>query len=235
LTDAGLARDRTLAARHRPAWRDSALGSVDPAAWKKLDVRLKEALAPARDALAMARDKAKAGREALIAEALALGAKAMERDTPSQVKAIQLRWQEPAKMLSLSPRDERTLWDQFRAACDAVFNARQTKRKEEDGKKSESRRALDELCVQVEQLAKTSDGTEQDLKRSLREATEKWRAQAGGFDPSLRDVEARFKKARTAVEALLATRARTREAAIWQRCWPRAVCGSTAKSPTAPA
>ena len=198
------------------AWRDGALGSVDPGAWKKLDVRLKEALAPARDALATARDKAKAGREALIAEALALGAKAMERDTPSQVKAIQLRWQEQAKMLSLSPRDERTLWDQFRAACDAVFNARHSKRKEEDGRKSESRRALDELCAQVEQLARTSDGTEQDLKRSLREATEKWRAQAGGFDPSLRDVEARFKKARTAVEGLLAPRARTREAAIWQ-------------------
>lgn len=197
-------------------WREGALGSVDPGAWKKLDVRLKDALAPARDALAMARDKAKREREALIAEALALGTKAMDRDAPSQVKAIQLRWQEQAKLLSLAQRDERALWEQFRAACDAVFNARQSKRKEEDGKKSEHRRALDELCTQVEQLAQGTDKSDQDLKRALREAQEQWKTLAGGFDPSLREVEARFKKARTAVETTLAVRVRSREAAIWQ-------------------
>ena len=198
------------------AWREGGLGSVDPGAWKKLDIRLKEAIAPARDALSAARDKAKAGREALITEALTLGARAMERDTPSQVKAIQLRWQEQAKMLSLAQRDERALWEQFRAACDAVFNARQSRRKEEDGKKTEHRRALDDLCTQVEQLALAADKSDQDLKRSLREAQERWKTLAGGFDPALRDVEARFKKAKAAVDALLSTRVRSREAAVWQ-------------------
>ena len=197
-------------------WREGGLGSVDPGMWKKLDVRLKEAVAPARDALAAARDKAKAAREALIAEATALGEKAMERDTPSQVKAIQLRWQEQAKQLSLAQRDERTLWDRFRAACDAVFSARQSKRKEEDGRKTEHRRALDTLCAEVEQLAKTSDKPEQDIKRALREAQERWQTLAGAFDPSLREVEARFKKAKAAAEAMLAGRARSREAAVWQ-------------------
>ncbi len=198
------------------AWREGGLGSVDPALWKKLDVRLKEAVAPARDALAGARDKAKAGREALIAEAAALGAKAMERDTPSQVKAIQLRWQVQAKQLSLAQRDERTLWDRFRAACDAVFEARNSKRKEEDGRKTENRRAFDALCVEVEQLAKASDKPDQEVKRALREAQERWKTLAGGFDPLLRDVETRFKKAKAAVDGLLAGRARTREAAVWQ-------------------
>jgi DNA repair protein SbcC/Rad50 len=198
------------------AWREGSMGSVDPGAWKKLDVRLKEAVAPARDALSAARDKAKTGREALIAEAQALGAKAMERETPSQVKAIQLRWQEQAKLLSLSPRDERVLWEQFRAACDAVFNARQSRRKEEDGKKTEHRRALDELCAQVEQLAQATDKSDQDLKRTLREAQERWKTLAGGFDPALREVETRFKKAKAAVDTLLSTRTRSREAAVWQ-------------------
>ena len=197
-------------------WREGGLGSVDPGMWKKLDIRLKEAVGPARDALAAARDKAKAGREALIAEAVALGEKAMERDTPSQVKAIQLRWQEQAKQLSLAQRDERTLWDRFRAACDAVFGARQSKRKEEDGRKTEHRRALDTLCAEVEQLAKTLGQPEQDVKRALREAQERWKTLAGAFDPSLREVEARFKKAKAAVETMLAGRARSREAAVWQ-------------------
>ncbi len=93
------------------AWREGDLGSVEPGAWKKLDARLKAALAPVRDALAGARDSAKVGRQALIAEATALAAKATERDAPSQVKAIQARWQEHAKAMPLAQRDERALWE----------------------------------------------------------------------------------------------------------------------------
>ncbi|MGP1685080.1 MAG: DUF349 domain-containing protein, partial [Giesbergeria sp.] len=150
-------------------WREGDLGSVDPGAWKKLDLRFKAALAPLRDALSAARDRAKAGRQALIDEAAALAAKAMEREAPSQVKAIQARWQAEAKALSLAQRDERALWNQFRAACDAVFDARQSKRKEEDGRRNEHRHALQELCAQTEQLARAADKDDQELRRTLRE------------------------------------------------------------------
>ncbi|MEO8753221.1 MAG: DUF349 domain-containing protein [Casimicrobiaceae bacterium] len=197
-------------------WREGELGSVDPGTWKKLDAKLKAAVAPARDALASARDKAKAGRQALIAEVTALGAKAMDRDAPSQVKAIQARWQEQAKALSLPPRDERATWDQFRAACDAVFSARQSKRKEEDAHKTEHRRALDDLCARLEQLSRVADGKENELRRALRELDEQWKKLAGGFDPALREVEGRFKRARTAVEGMLSARSRSRESAVWQ-------------------
>ncbi len=74
---------------------------------------------------------------ALIEEATALAAKAIERDAPAQVKAIQARWQAQAKELTLAQRDERALWEQFRAACDAVFEAREAKRKQEDDHKHE--------------------------------------------------------------------------------------------------
>jgi len=40
--------------------------------------------------------------------------------TPAQVRAIQARWQERAKAMPLPQRDERPLWEAFRAACDAV-------------------------------------------------------------------------------------------------------------------
>lgn len=71
------------------AWREGNLGSVEPRAWKKLDTRLKAALAPLRDALSAAREQAKAGRQLLIDEATALASKALERDALSQIKAIQ--------------------------------------------------------------------------------------------------------------------------------------------------
>jgi len=198
------------------AWREGDLGSVDPGAWKKLDLRFKAALAPLRDALSSARDRAKAERQALIDEAAALAARAMEREVPAQVKAIQARWQAQAKTLSLAQRDERVLWKQFRTACDAVFDARQSKRKEEDGRKNEHRHALQDLCAQAERLALAADRDDQELRRDLRDLQEQWKQKAGASGPDLRELESRFNKGRAAVEAMLSARTRSREAAVWQ-------------------
>ncbi|OGA96782.1 MAG: hypothetical protein A3G27_06970, partial [Betaproteobacteria bacterium RIFCSPLOWO2_12_FULL_66_14] len=196
------------------AWSGPELGGVDPGAWKKLDQRLKAALAPLREALSAARERAKADRKTLIAEAAALASKALERDTPSQLKAIQARWQEQAKALSLLQRDERALWEQFRAACDAVFHARQAQRRQEDDRKHGDRRTLEDLCAQLEQLALAADRQEQDIRRSLGELQEQWKKKAAGLP--LREVESRFRKASTAVEAMLSARARSRKTAVWQ-------------------
>jgi hypothetical protein len=197
-------------------WREGDLGSVDPGGWKKLDLRFKAALAPAREALSAARDRAKAGRQALIDEAAALVARATEREVPSQVKAIQARWQTEAKDLPLAQRDERALWTKFRAACDAVFDARQSKRKEEDGRRNEHRHALQELCAQLEQLALAAGKEDQELRHALRDLQEQWKQKAGASGPDLRDLESRFNKGKAAVEALLSARVRSREAAVWQ-------------------
>ncbi|MCE9641603.1 MAG: DUF349 domain-containing protein [Betaproteobacteria bacterium] len=196
-------------------WREGNLGSVEPRAWKKLDTQIKAALAPLRDALAAARDEAKAGRLAMIEEAKALAGKAMERDTLSLVKALQAKWQEQAKALSLRQRDERPLWEEFRAACDAIFAVRQNKRKEEVNQKQEGRRALDDICVQLEQLAHATDQSDQDVRKAARDLADQWRKQRGSPDPSLRGVETRFKKAQAAVDAMLAERTRAQKAAVW--------------------
>ncbi|MEO7727302.1 MAG: DUF349 domain-containing protein [Burkholderiales bacterium] len=195
-------------------WREGNLGSVEPRAWKKLDAQLKAAVAPLRDALAAARDEAKAVRTGMIEEVAALAGKAMERDTPSQVKALQAKWQEHAKTLSLLQRDERALWEKFRAACDAVFAARQNKRKEEDAVKQQGRRDLEEICAQLEQLGQSTQ-SEQDIRKAARELGDQWRKLRGPHDPALRGVETRFKKAQAAIDTRLATRAREQKAAVW--------------------
>jgi len=197
-------------------WRDGNLGSVEPKAWKGFDTQLRAALAPARDALTAAREEAKARRVALIEEAAALSQKAMERDTPSQVKAIQLRWQAQAKEISLAQREERVLWEQFRAACDAIFQARDIKRKQEDDQKHEGRRALEEVCAAVEQLAKATDKQDPELRRALREQGEQWKQKSRASSPVPRGLESRFNNAKAAVEAALSARVRAREAAVWQ-------------------
>ena len=197
-------------------WREGSLGSVDAGAWKKLDLRYKAALAPLRDALAAARDRAKGARQALIDEVAALLPKAMERDVPSQVKAIQAKWQAGAKELSLAQRDERVLWTKFRAACDAVFEARQSKRKEEDSRRNEHRHALQALCAQLEALAQAADKGDQELRGGLRDLQEQWKQKAAASGPDARELEARFRKAKEAVESALAGRIRSREAAVWR-------------------
>jgi hypothetical protein len=140
----------------------------------------------------------------------------MEPGTPSQVKAIQAKWQEQAKTVPLAQRDERALWEPFRAACDAVFGARQAKRKEEDSRKDEHRRALEDICVQLDKLALVQGGDDQVLHRGLRELQERWKTQSGKGDPALRGIEARFKSAKAEVEAAVSARIRAREATVWQ-------------------
>jgi hypothetical protein len=208
-------------------WREGDLGSVEPGAWKKLDARLKAALLPLRDALSSAREAAKAGRQALIAEATALAAKAMDRDTPSLVKAIQARWQVEAKAVPLAQRDERALWEEFRAACDAVFTARNAKRKEEDDRRQARRkedderrhgkeRAQEEVVAALEELRNATDKDEAEIRRGLRDAQEQWRQRTGRADAPSSALEARFRNAKAAVEAMLSSRSRSREAAVWQ-------------------
>lgn len=197
-------------------WRDGELGSLEPRAWKELDARLKEALGPLRSALGEAREQAKAARRELIERARALADKATERETPSQVKALQAQWQEQAKAISLLQRDERMLWDEFRGACDAVFKAREDRRKQEDSRKSDARQALEAICAELDRLASAKDKPEQEVRRELRALQEQWRTKAPRSDPSLRGVEARFRNVRAAVETALAARARSRESAVWQ-------------------
>jgi hypothetical protein len=198
------------------AWREGGLGSVDPAAWKKLDARLKEALAPARAALGAARDEAKSGRQTLIAEVEALLPRAHEREAPSLVKAVQARWQEHSKAHPLAQRDERGLWERFRTACDAVFAARHEKHKEVAGRKQEGRRDLEEVCAQLEGLARATEKDEKEVRATLRDLQDRWRAGTRGPDPSLRPLEGRFRSAVKSVEGALAARARLREAAVWK-------------------
>ncbi|MET0917626.1 MAG: DUF349 domain-containing protein, partial [Burkholderiales bacterium] len=159
---------------------------------------------------------AKTGREALVAEAVALAARATERDTPAQVKAIQAKWQAEAKARPLAHRDERVLWEAFRAACDAVFNARHAKRKEEDDRRHGNRRALEETCVALEQLALATDKDDAEVRRALRDVQDQWKQATGRTAPPPSGLEARFRNAKTAVETMLATRSRSREAAVWQ-------------------
>jgi hypothetical protein len=131
------------------------------------------------------------------------------------VKAIQARWQENAKAMPLPQRDERALWEEFRTACDAVFKLRQDQRSEADNRRQGARRALEDIAAELERLAQASDKGDEVIRRELRDLQARWKTQASGSDPALRGAEARYRHALGAVESLLRSRARSREAAAW--------------------
>jgi uncharacterized protein DUF349 len=198
------------------AWRDKALGSVEPGTWKKLDARLKAALAPAHDALNAARKQARQEREALIGEAEALAARSGERDTPSRVKELQARWQTNARTIALPQRDERALWERFRGACNAVFDARTDSRKAEQHKKIEQRRAFDALAAQLEELAQSKDADDAQIRRTRHELQEQWKKASADGGPPPAALEARFRAARTRVEEVLRGKTQAKDAEVWQ-------------------
>jgi hypothetical protein len=196
-------------------WRDGELGSVEPKAWRRLDEELNAVLAPLRDALSAARDQAKARRLELLGEVTALAARATQRDAPARVKEIQAKWQAQTKEFKLAAQDERALWERFRAACNAVFQARDAKRKQEDDRKHEVHQALENICVQLEQLVQ-APGDDQQMRRRLRDLQEQWTRETRAPNPAPRSLETRFANAKTAAEGALSARARAREAAVWQ-------------------
>jgi len=54
------------------------------------------------------------------------------------------------------------------------------------------------------------------VRRTLRELQDRWRQRAGRHDPSIASVESRYKAAVEAAEALVSTRARSRETTVWR-------------------
>ncbi|HQR20578.1 MAG TPA: DUF349 domain-containing protein [Burkholderiaceae bacterium] len=198
------------------AWHGKDLGSVEPAAWKKLDVKLKAALAPLHDALRAARDQARQEREAMITEAEALVARAAERDAPSLVKGLQSRWQANAKSIVLPQRDERALWDRFRAACNGVFEAREGSRRQADERRHAQRRSFELVCEQLEQLAHSDEGDAAQVRQRQRELQDQWTRAVAESGPVPAALDARFRAARHEVEQRLRGQARASEAATWE-------------------
>jgi len=196
-------------------WHGGDLGSVEPDSWKKLDARMKQALAPLRELIGQARGEAKSGRLTLIAEAEALLEKAQERDAPAQARQLQARWTEHAKAHPLAGRDERTLWDRFRAAVNAVFEARDNARKEVDERKRGERRAFEQLLGEAEALTASTDPDEAGIRAAMRDLQQKWR-DAAAAHPVPPALDSRFRAAKSGVEALLGARDRGKEAVIWQ-------------------
>ncbi len=201
------------------AWREGDLGSVEPGAWKKLDARLKAALAPLRDALVGGARSGQGGPPG--ADRRGHGAGGARRWS-----ATRRRRSRRSRRAGRS-RPRRCRWRSATSARCGSSSAppatpcsrrARAKRKEEDGRKHEQRRALEDLCAQARAARgrRGGQGRPGASPRRCASCRSSGESRAAGLDPALQGVESRFRQAKAAVEAVLTARARSREAAVWQ-------------------
>jgi hypothetical protein len=96
-----------------------------------------------------------------------------------------------------------------------VFKLRQEKRSESDQRRHEARRGLDEIVNELDALGRAADKSDEEIRRQMRQLQERWRAQPASADAAWRSAESRYRHALSGIEALLRSRARSRQAAEW--------------------
>jgi hypothetical protein len=138
-----------------PRWY--AIGPVDRKEAKRLDADWKAALKALDNALDGQRDGECRRREDLIAEVeAALEDARAGKDLAAAMetaKTAQRRWQAETTGVAVKRSLDQALWERFRAACNAVFECRDTERKEREAQRSAEREAQQAARRTAEQAA----------------------------------------------------------------------------------
>ena len=191
----------------RVAWRK--LGPVEhtvPREAQKGDhavaTRYTAALQALESPLTAAYAEASRQREAFIASAKTLAeAKPLARDAIDKVRALQVQWQAHAKALPLPRREENALWTAFKAATDAVFEARDAARAAREAEANAPIKAREAVIDSL--LALPAEAGAADIKRGLAAADTAWRASPRIHGPQAARTESRYREARDAASKRL--------------------------------
>lgn len=158
---------------------------------KDLDQRFKQVIEQYESHLDHRREIDVKRRRKLIATAEAL---VQSRDTSvaiTQINQLQLEWQ-PTVLASV--REEQRLWQQFRAACDAVYDRRKQERNVQSQELRENLAKKLTLCETLEKLIETNDTSVITTNRLVK-TKEEWNSIGGVPKKSTTMIEKRFKNA----------------------------------------
>lgn len=156
------------------------IGLLDRKHANRVTTQFEKTLNQLREPLSQRQQEEVHAREQLIAQTLKIDAN--QRQAVDQVRALQERWQTQAQQVPLRRQDEQALWDQFRAACDAVFVQRKQVAESNDAQRVDNAKLKVALCEQLEsnllesasqQTSQTA--TQQSLSETLKQITNAWR------------------------------------------------------------
>jgi hypothetical protein len=185
--------------RLRQMW--GRLGTIDRKEKRKLDSAFDKALAQLLAPLSEQRKLETAQREQLIAEAQNLNPS--DRHTLDNLKRLQERWQEHAKVLPLERKAEQALWQRFRAACDAIFAKRKESAHAADHERKAHLHAREAICAGLETATFSGEDKAQlaAIVKTLREAATAWHAAGTVPRASEQKITQRYQNAVAAVQA----------------------------------
>lgn len=186
----------TQCARLAQQWRQ--LGPIERAERKSADAEFAAALRLISDPLEARQKVEIEARRQMIEQAAALNP--ADRNSIDSMRGIQQRWQEHAKSFPFERREEQSLWQQFRAVCDAFFKQRQAISSAADSGRLQQLREKEEICGMLESAI---DEPIDELIRIMQQAKEAW-SKAGHVPRQAESqIKARFDAAQQALESKL--------------------------------
>jgi hypothetical protein len=140
-----------------------------------------------------------------VAQARALQAEAASgtqgRTLAAAVRDLQTEWQQQAKAVPLPRGSEAALWQQFRSALDAAFDAHKAALRAHDETRAAAQAERSALIARLEALAGPAPADAATLARTVSEVDAQWQAAAAPPRPVAAALEARYRAARAAAQA----------------------------------
>ena len=171
-------------------WRRA--GPVDRRDAREIDDRYQKALGVLNEHLGLEQKRNLTQRKGLIDKVRTL----MEAEDINQAidecKQLQAQWQAtvPGKR-----QQENELWEEFREACDAVFDRRKQQQSERLAEEQQNKAKKQEICTTLEQLAQSKIDELAAAERQIHKLLDEWKAVGNVAKRDSAALEQRFEKA----------------------------------------
>jgi hypothetical protein len=142
-----------------------------------------------------------ADKQALIARATHLATSADLPRAIDEVKRLQAQWKDTGPV---PHAESRTMWDEFRARCNAVFERRQQEQVEQNAVLEQAKVAAEELCQQIEAASGQGPADRPGGEAQLRAWQEAFHALGELPRNDARKLHDRYQRAMTKYDALIA-------------------------------
>jgi len=153
----------------RERWRR--IGSIPRKAGKSLEKDYRDVIDLLESRLAPERNRELKRRRALIARIEELSRASDLRSASREVKAAQDQWK---PTVPLPRKEEQALWQQFRSACDAVFDQLREERNSADAEREANLERREAICAELESLLEQPERTFDEIHRQFATTGDEW-------------------------------------------------------------
>ncbi len=177
-------------------WRRA--GPVDRRKNREIEAEYQERIAVLDEHLARERERNLAQRKALIERVRGLIENENINNAIEECKQLQSQWQ---TTVAGKRKLENTLWQEFREACDAVFERRKQQQHAHHEQEKQNKAQKQQLCAQVEELARSTMADLADAERRMHKLVEQWNETGPVAKHDSQALEKHFTKAMNAFQA----------------------------------